>query len=98
MASLVPSGQFTFCASEISLLSPQTCERSGDPNEVQRSGFVWERRSKGAGRRFRRKAEAEQSGLCDDERCGGLLPFEKMLAFSRERVEFFDPLISLFLH
>ncbi len=38
-----------------------------DPNEAQRSGFVWERRGKGAQRSFRRQAETEWSGLCPDD-------------------------------
>ena len=39
---------------------------SGAPAEAQRSGFGGERTSKGVVWSFRRKAEAEHSGLCED--------------------------------
>ena len=46
---------------------------SGAPVGAQRSGSGGERTSKGATRSFRRQAEAEHSGLCEDAGMGAFL-------------------------
>ena len=79
------------CASEKTLLRPQTCELETQtkPSEAGLFGR--------GGARERSDAwplgRDERCGLCpDDVRCSRLHPFEKMLAFLREAVDFVDSL------
>ena len=48
-----------------------TNRQNGAPPKTQRSGFGWERRSKGAAVVFASRAETEVSGLCDDAATAG---------------------------
>ena len=79
------------CASEKTLLRPQTCEL-GTQTKPSEAGLFGR-----GGARERSDAwpsgRDERCGLCpDDVRCSGLHLFSKMLAFLREPVDFVDRL------